>query len=602
MPGATAAASAMHMARRGSGDLSIDVKHGGGTTGPHRAYTPGATPSIYTATSLRRLFRRLDTDHSGTLSFAELKDGAAELGLGGGAHGDDARLAGLMGLLDGDGDGEVTESEFLDYFQHARTAELRATLATAPRADAAVVTAIRWSGGADAQTDVLAAPAVAAWLDRHVLAPAASGERRHVWLDVVGFDRDVMQLLEHAVGAPEAALRCGLVARRQGVEVTAPQPALLTHALRRRASSTEAVARAAAATVTGAPPPPPPPPRSPPSTSPAPPTPLQLVLHASWVRRIPLRTPAARHGRGTTARCVCRAPRSGDADLPSDEEDAADAVQRGRDIAVGGAQGTAAVPLPTAHRHTYTGGASATLLRFAGCARESLWPRPGDRLASRAALLARAPSIASEQLAVVLVDEFTLVTVRRGRPPAPPHTHAADHPDGGHRARTWAARVGGPGSPPPIAGASVSTPLLRRGAGGGAVVTDAESDMDVGGGEASPAADADGGVMRDGSVLGELLHGVAMRLANAAHWGAPAARTPGAINAPACELADAGVGAVAVEIVDAVVEFTHASQDELVGGCSRRRREALACQCDPTHVRTQKHSYSHAHALFAQSG
>ena len=338
--------------------------------------TRGPNDVAFTASNLRRLFRRLDTDHNGTLSFEELSRGMAALGLSSDARG----VAELIASLDIDRSGGIAESEFVSFFQHVKKQELVVRLAASGTGTGVRVTAVTF-GNAAAPTAIEALPltSVARWLDEHVLKPAAgaaaagASSRGHLWLDVAGYDASLDALLSSSLGLHPQALQAALVTQKQGVTVAAPLPSLLGHAQARaqQDASPASPSGSAAPSSRG--------PNQEEQAGSQPPAHITMVLHASSVSNLPLRSSSTLAATAKVLRRVgCDCFLSGETwdDPHHAGRDAASALARAAEVTSQGAEDeddAARHSVPIAHR-----------------------------LASRAVLLSHPPQLVAEQLCIVV--------------------------------------------------------------------------------------------------------------------------------------------------------------------------------------------------------
>jgi hypothetical protein len=203
-----------------------------------------------TAPNLRKLFRLMDTDNDAKLGHVELQRGLLAMGFR--EAGNPAVIGRLLQELDVDHSGWVTEDEFLQFFQKLQLQSLQSRLqaysGSAGVASAAGVTggsAASGSGGTagvsidavvfsmkglDGSQKLCARKRVpperlADFIQQHALSDAAASRDHHMWLDVVGFNDEVLSILATLTGVHKETLTDAFVFQTQKVEVL---PALET--------------------------------------------------------------------------------------------------------------------------------------------------------------------------------------------------------------------------------------------------------------------------------------------------------------------------------------------------------------------------------------
>ena len=178
--------------------------------------------------ALRRLFRLVDSDHNQRLSHAEFRRALVELGFESAL--DSTTFSRLLQEIDLDRSGQVTEAEFISYFQLKRRIDLERMLAASSSKDGASaveITIVQYQpprrneheGHVPAHKETrLRAAELASWLRDHLEASLALPGAK-LWIDVRGDDSNVLELLASTLQLPANLLSDANIYQKQRVEL-----------------------------------------------------------------------------------------------------------------------------------------------------------------------------------------------------------------------------------------------------------------------------------------------------------------------------------------------------------------------------------------------
>jgi hypothetical protein len=180
--------------------------------------------------NLRQLFRLMDIDNSQNLSFSELKSGLAAMKIFADFTSSASVVNQLLEEVDTDRSGIITEQEFVDFFQRLQRHDLAKKLkdyqnkgTSDIHISAIVFTGKGGLGIVDDRREGLALKDLPEFLANFVQSEKAELLDYHVWLDVVGFDENMLTLLSNVMGLHAESLSDPFIVQRQKVDVFAAQ-------------------------------------------------------------------------------------------------------------------------------------------------------------------------------------------------------------------------------------------------------------------------------------------------------------------------------------------------------------------------------------------